>query len=104
MKVRDAMHKKVEWAQPTDTVQNLARRMREYDIGAIPIGENDRLIGMVTDRDIAVRAVANGRDSSALTARDVMTKGIVYCRDDEDLEDAVRIMEQKQNSAPAGDR
>jgi CBS domain-containing protein len=96
MKVRDAMHKKVEWAQPTDTVQNLARRMREYDIGAIPIGENDRLIGMVTDRDIAVRAVANGRDSSALTARDVMTKGIVYCRDDEDLEDAVRIMEQKQ--------
>lgn len=96
MKVRDAMHRNVEWAQPTDTVQDLARRMRETDIGAIPVGENDRLVGMVTDRDIAVRAVANGRDSSKLTARDVMTKGIVYCRDDEDLEDAVRIMEQKQ--------
>lgn len=64
MKVRDAMHKKVEWAQPTETVQNLARRMREFDIGALPVGENDRLIGMVTDRDIAVRAVANGRDPS----------------------------------------
>ena len=59
MKVRDAMHSKVEWAQPTETVQSLASRMRELDIGAIPIGENDRLIGMVTDRDIAVRAVAD---------------------------------------------
>ncbi|MGE5268017.1 MAG: CBS domain-containing protein [Deltaproteobacteria bacterium] len=96
MKVRDAMHQKVEWAQPTETVQDLARRMRDCDIGSIPVGENDRLIGMVTDRDIAVRAVANGRDTSKLTARDVMTNGIVYCRDDEDLEDAIRIMEQRQ--------
>lgn len=70
--------------------------MREFDIGALPVGENDRLIGMVTDRDIAVRAVANGRDPSKLTAREVMSTGNVYCRDDEDLEDAVRIMEQKQ--------
>jgi len=96
MKVRDAMHGKVEWAQPTETVQSLAKRMRQLDIGSIPIGENDRLIGMVTDRDIAVRAVADGRDPSQLTAREVMSEGIVYCRDDEDLEDAVRIMEQKQ--------
>lgn len=96
MKVRDAMHGKVEWAQPTETVQSLAKRMRELDIGSIPIGENDRLIGMVTDRDIALRAVADGRDPALLTAREVMSKGIVYCRDDEDLEDAVRIMEQKQ--------
>jgi CBS domain-containing protein len=96
MKVRDAMHGKVEWAQPTETVQSLAKRMRELDIGSVPIGENDRLIGMVTDRDIALRAVADGRDPALLTAREVMSKGIVYCRDDEDLEDAVRIMEQKQ--------
>jgi CBS domain-containing protein len=96
MKVRDAMHGKVEWAQPTETVQSLAKRMRDLDIGSIPIGENDRLIGMVTDRDLALRAVADGRDPALLTAREVMSKGIVYCRDDEELEDAVRIMEQKQ--------
>lgn len=96
MKVRDAMHGKVEWAQPTETVQSLAKRMRDLDIGSIPVGENDRLIGMVTDRDIALRAVADGRDPALLTAREVMSEGIVYCRDDEDLEDAVRIMEQKQ--------
>jgi predicted transcriptional regulator len=76
MKVRDAMHGKVEWAQPTETVQSLAKRMRQLDIGSIPIGENDRLIGMVTDRDIAVRAVADGRDPSQLTAREVMSEGI----------------------------
>ena len=70
--------------------------MRDLDIGAIPVGENDRLIGMVTDRDIACRAVANGADLGTLTARDVMSKGIFYCRDSEELEDAMRIMEQKQ--------
>lgn len=96
MKVKDAMHRDVEWAQPTESIQALARRMRDLDIGAIPIGENDRLIGMVTDRDIAVRAVAAGKDIAKLTARDVMSEGIVYCLDNEDLEDAVRIMQQKQ--------
>jgi CBS domain-containing protein len=70
--------------------------MRDLDIGAIPVGENDRLIGMVTDRDITCRGVANGKDLGTLTARDVMSKGIFYCRDNEDLEDALRIMEQRQ--------
>ena len=70
--------------------------MNDLDVGSIPVGENDRLIGMVTDRDITCRAVANGKDCSKLTARDVMTKGIVYCREAEDLDDALRIMEQKK--------
>ena len=70
--------------------------MRDLDIGAIPVGENDRLVGMVTDRDITVRAVAEGKDVTQLTARDVMSKGIVFCRDSEELEDAARIMEQKK--------
>ncbi|KAB2846044.1 MAG: CBS domain-containing protein [Hyphomicrobiaceae bacterium] len=96
MKVKDAMHKGVEWVQPATTVAALAKKMRDLDIGAIPIGENDRLVGMVTDRDITVRAVADAKDVSKLTARDVMSKGIVYCRDDEEIEDAVRIMEQKK--------
>jgi CBS domain-containing protein len=96
MKVRDAMHKTAEWVVATTPLQTVAARMRELDIGAIPIGENDKLIGMVTDRDIALRAVAVGKDASKMTARDVMSKGIVFCRDTEDVEDAVRIMEQKQ--------
>lgn len=96
MKVKDAMHKGVEWVEPTTSVVEIATKMSEHDIGAIPIGENDRLIGMVTDRDIVIRGVVKGGTISNLTARDVMTKGIVYCRDDEELDDALRIMEQKK--------
>jgi CBS domain-containing protein len=96
MKVREMMHKGVEWVSPDTTVAALAKRMQQFDIGAIPIGENDRLIGMVTDRDIAIRGVADGKDPSKLTARDVMTNGIIYCQDDEDVDDAARIMESKQ--------
>ncbi|MDJ0450918.1 MULTISPECIES: CBS domain-containing protein [Methylocystis] len=57
--------------------------MREHDIGAVPVGENDRLVGMITDRDITIRAVAEDKELSQLTARDVMTSGIIYCRDTE---------------------
>ena len=96
MKVKDAMHKGVEWVEPTMSLVEIATKMLNSDIGAIPIGENDRLIGMVTDRDIVIRGVAKGAAISGLTARDVMTKGIVYCRDDEELDDALRIMEQKK--------
>src|SRR5437660_8998922 len=71
--------------------------MRENDIGAIPIGENDRLIGMVTDRDIVCKGLAEDSfDASNATARDVMTPGIHCCRDDDDLAKAVRHMEQLQ--------
>lgn len=96
MKVREAMHRGVEWVEPSTTLKRLAELMKEQDIGAIPIGENDRLIGMVTDRDIVVRGLANGRDPSRLTARDVMTKGVVFCHEDEDIDDATRTMELKQ--------
>jgi CBS domain-containing protein len=96
MKVREAMHKGVQWVDPETKVSELAKTMREHDIGALPVGKNDRLIGMVTDRDIVCRGFANGKHADALTARDVMSKGIVFCRDDEELDDAMHIMEQKQ--------
>lgn len=96
MKVREAMHRGAQWVSPETTVPELARLMREHDIGAIPIGDDDRLIGMVTDRDIVCRALAGGRDPRTITARQIMTPGIVFCRDDEELDDAARIMEQKQ--------
>jgi CBS domain-containing protein len=96
MKVKNAMHKGAEWVAPETPVAQIARKMKELDVGSLPVGENDKLIGMVTDRDITCRAVANGHDVGKLTARDVMTRGIFYCRDSEDLDDALRIMESRQ--------
>ena len=96
MKVKDAMHKGVEWVGPSTPVTDLAGLMQKHDIGAIPIGENDKLIGMVTDRDIVCRGIGNGKDITKLTARDVMTPNVVWCHADEDLDDATRIMEDKK--------
>jgi CBS domain-containing protein len=95
MKVRDAMHKGVEWVGPDTPVIELAKLMRGHDIGAIPIGENDQLIGMVTDRDIVCKGLTNdGFDLRRATARDVMSEGIHCCAEDDDLAKAVRHMEE----------
>src|SRR4030088_3429563 len=94
MKVNDAMHKGVDWVSPYTPHTELAKLMREHDIGAIPIGESDRLIGMVTDRDIVCKGLAEDNfDAGRATARDVMTPGIHCCREDDDLAKAVRHME-----------
>jgi CBS domain-containing protein len=95
MKVKDAMHKGVDWVSPDTPVTELAKLMRDHDVGAIPIGENDRLIGMVTDRDIVCKGLAQDDfDARATTARDVMTAQIHCCREDEDLAKAIRHMEE----------
>lgn len=96
MRVSEAMHKNATWVPPTTPVSEIAKIMKNEDIGALPVGENDRLIGMVTDRDITIRALADGQDVSSLIARDVMSPGISYCRTEDALEDAVRLMEQKK--------
>ena len=94
MKVKEAMHKGVEWVGPDTPVAELAKLMCTHNIGAIPIGENDRLVGMVTDRDIVCKGLAqDGFDVHSATARDVMTPGIHCCREDDDLAKAVRHME-----------
>jgi CBS domain-containing protein len=95
MKVKDAMHKGVDWVSPDTPVTELAKLMRDHDVGAIPIGENDRLVGMVTDRDIVCKGLAQDNfDAGTMTARDVMTAEIHCCRDDDDLVKAVRHMEE----------
>jgi CBS domain-containing protein len=95
MKVKDAMHKGVDWVSPDTPVSELAKLMREHDIGAIPIGENDRLVGMVTDRDIVCKGLAQDNfDASRATASEVMTTDIHCCREDEDLTRAVQHMEE----------
>jgi CBS domain-containing protein len=96
MQVRQAMHKGVRWVDPDTPVAELAKLMREHDIGAIPIGENDRLVGMVTDRDIVCRAIALGLDPKTVRARDVMTEGIVFCLEKQDLDVAARLMETRR--------
>jgi len=96
MKVKEAMHKGVEWREPTTPISEIARVMKVNDVGAVPISENDRLVGIITDRDIACRAVANGTDLAKLTASDIMTKGIIYCTENEEIEDAVHLMENNQ--------
>jgi CBS domain-containing protein len=96
MKVREAMHQGAQWVSPDTPIREIARLMREHDIGSVPIGENDRLVGMVTDRDIVCRGVADAKNLDSLKARDVMSQGIFYCREDADLQEAVHLMEEKQ--------
>ena len=96
MKVRELMHKGVEVVTPDTPLTKLAKTMREKDIGAVPVATNGKLVGIVTDRDITVRAVANGKDLSKMTAEDVMTKGVVCCRDDDKLRDVIGMMEEKK--------
>lgn len=92
MRIRDVMTKDVEWAAPSMDLRKAAELMRDNDLGALPIGENDRLIGMVTDRDIVIRALPNGRDLDSMTVRDVMTDKVLYCYEDQDAEDVADNM------------
>jgi CBS domain-containing protein len=96
MKVKDAMHKGATWVEPTTSVRDVAKRMRESDVGAIPVKANGHLVGIVTDRDITCRAVGNGGDITKMTAQDVMTKDVVCCSPDDDIGVAIKVMEAKQ--------
>jgi CBS domain-containing protein len=94
MRVKDAMHQGVYWVRPDTALTEIAQLMSAHNIGAIPIGENDRLIGMVTERDIVCRGLANGLELRNATARDVMTKGIFYTTETAEVAEAAAIMEK----------
>jgi len=96
MHVQEIMTRNVKLADPNMTIRDVARRMRADNIGALPVGENDRLIGMVTDRDIVVRAVAEERSAGNTTVREVMSEHICYCFEDDDLEQAAHVMAEHQ--------
>jgi CBS domain-containing protein len=96
MQVYDIMTPTVHIADPNMTIRDAARCMRADDVGALPVGENDRLVGMVTDRDIVVRAVAEARSPGNTTVREVMSKGICYCFEDDDAEGAAQVMAKHQ--------
>lgn len=84
MHVNHCMTRDVRIASPQQSIRDVAQTMKEIDAGMLPVGENDRLVGMITDRDIAVRAVAEGKGPDT-SVRDVMTADVCYCFEDEDL-------------------
>jgi CBS domain-containing protein len=96
MKVKNAMHKGTSYVEPTTPVKEIARQMRDNDIGAIPVWTSGKLVGMVTDRDVTCRAVADGADLGNLTAQDIMTKAVISCSPEDDLAFTVKAMEAKK--------
>jgi CBS domain-containing protein len=96
MKIIEIMTREPELIGPEVSIKDAAKRMKDEDIGALPVGENDRLIGMVTDRDIATRGVAEGRAPETTPVRDVMSEKVAYCFEDDDIEDAARSMAEHQ--------
>jgi CBS domain-containing protein len=85
----------VRVANPDETIQQAARLMASLDAGVLPVGENDRLVGMITDRDIAIRAIAEGKGPDA-KVRDVMSKDVKYCYEDQDVNEVTRDMADLQ--------
>jgi CBS domain-containing protein len=91
MKVSEAMTHDVFVVAPDETLQKAASAMAGMDAGALPVGENDRLVGIITDRDIAVRGVAEGHGPDA-TVRDIMSKELKYCFEDQEVDEVARNM------------
>jgi CBS domain-containing protein len=96
MKVRDVMHHGAVCVDEGTPVREVARKMRDADVGAVPIRADAKLVGIITDRDIACRAVADGADLSKVAVRDVMSKAPICCELTDDLLDAVHLMETRQ--------
>lgn len=94
MLAKDLMTRKPEFMSPDVTLKEAANQMLAHDYGFLPIGENDRLIGTVTDRDIAIQAVAKGLDPNKQTVKSVMHKGIYYCYEDDSIEKVTAQMEK----------
>jgi len=97
MLIKDVMTRHVECVSPEDTIQAAARKMRDLDVGPMPVcGTDGKLAGMLTDRDITVRATADGRAPNECKVRDVMTAGVAYVFEDQDTGEAVRMMLERQ--------
>lgn len=91
MRVSEAMTREVRIADPGQTIRDAAKIMKDIDAGAVPVGENDRLVGIITDRDIAIRAVALGKGPDT-PVREVMSQDVKYCFDDEDMDHVAQNM------------
>jgi CBS domain-containing protein len=96
MKIREIMTSGARCISPDASLTKAASLMRELNVGSLPVCENDRLAGMITDRDIAIRAVAEARDLPGTPVRAIMSPEVVYAFEDQDVEDAARVMEMNQ--------
>ena len=96
MKLREIMTRDVVVLQPDDSLQSAAKKMRDRDIGFLPVCDGENLIGVISDRDITIRALADGMDVNVMLGRDLMTSPAIYCFDDQDVSEAAQIMEENQ--------
>jgi len=96
MQVKDIMTRGVEVVSPGDTLEQAARKMEELDVGPMPVCEGGRVVGMLTDRDITVRATAAGCDPRTTLVGDAMSQEVIGCREEDDVREAARLMEEKQ--------
>ena len=96
MQIQEIMTRDVVTIHPEASVTEAARRMSERDVGMLPVCEGNEVIGVVTDRDITVRAIADGLDPNEIPVREIMTPEVVYCFETEDVQEAVQSMEKRQ--------
>jgi CBS domain-containing protein len=96
MQVSRIMTASVESVPPETTIQDVARTMKRSDIGPLPVCEDDRLIGVVTDRDIAIRAVAQGLDPRTTSVREIMSPEVLWCYENQSVDDVAQLMRQRQ--------
>ena len=96
MQLSEVITRDVETIPPTATVQEAAQRMRSRDVGSLPVCDGSRLLGMITDRDITVRAIADGRDPANTQVKDAMTPDVVCAYEDDDLSKVAKVMQDHQ--------
>jgi CBS domain-containing protein len=96
MKISEIMTTNVECVDPETGIVDLARQMKTLDVGFLAVCENDRLIGTITDRDIVLRGVGSGRDINTSTARDVMSRGVYWCFEEDSVKDVSQRMREKE--------
>ena len=96
MQVKDVMTKGAEVVRPDATLQEAANKMRSLDIGPLPVCDGEKLVGVLTDRDITVRATAEGLDPKQTRVREVMSKELITCLEDQDVKEAAELMQSKQ--------
>src|SRR5437870_2904909 len=94
--IRDIMTRDVETLEPDSTIRDAAQKMKSLDIGSLPVCEGKRVIGMVTDRDIVIRCIAESRNCDSTKVRDIMSTDIVSVREDSDISEAGRLMHDRQ--------
>ncbi len=98
IKVEEVMHRDIQWIDPDVCLEEAAKKMRDLNVGCLPVWEDDELVGIITDRDIICRAVAEVQDPSTVTIRDFMSKDVAFCLEDQDVNDAARIMRERKVS------